>query len=87
MHLAIRVDLGNALLHGTYFCHAQGATERLNLSVHIGLGHMVHINQRQSAHAAARKGLGSPGTDAADTYHHDMRCPNARRRVFAVQPA
>jgi hypothetical protein len=32
----------------------------VDLAIDIGLGHMVHIDQSQAAHAAARQSLGRP---------------------------
>jgi magnesium chelatase family protein len=42
----------------------------MNLPIDIGLGHMVHIHQRDATHSAAGQGFGSPGAYAADTDHH-----------------
>jgi hypothetical protein len=44
-YLAMWMDGGNALLHGINFGHPQGFAGCLDLAVHVGLGHVVHVDQ------------------------------------------
>ena len=73
---ACRVDLRNPLAHGRDLGHAQGVGQRMDLSIDIGLGHMVHVDQRQAPHAAARQTLHSPRAHTTHTHHDHMRLSN-----------
>ena len=60
MHLAAGVYERDTLAHGLHFGLAQRAGESVNLTVDVGLGHVVQINQRDGAHAAARQRFRRP---------------------------
>ncbi len=56
-HDAIGIDVRNALAHRLDFGHTDGGVERMDLSVDVGFGHMVKVNQRQAPHPAAGQGF------------------------------
>ena len=60
MHLAAGVYERDALAHGLHFGLAQRAGKGVNLTIDVGLGHVVQINQRDGAHAAARQRFRRP---------------------------
>ena len=72
-NFAIRIDLRNAFTHGLYLGLAQRLGQRVNLAIDVRFGHMVQINQGQSANSAARQRFGRPGPHTANTDHRDMR--------------
>jgi hypothetical protein len=57
----------------------------MDLAVDVGFGHVVQVDQRQRADAAAGQRLRRPGTDAADADDGDVRAPDRGRAVHAVQ--
>jgi len=53
-------DVGNAASHHLGFRGAHRALECLHLTVDVGLGDMIEINQRDPTHAASRQRLCAP---------------------------
>ena len=45
LHLAMRVDLRDALTHGFDLGLANRVSQRMDLAVDVGLSHMIHIDQ------------------------------------------
>ena len=87
VHLAARVDVGDALAQRLHLGLAERGAQRLHLAVDVGLGHMVQVDQRQRRDAAARQRLGRPGADAAQADDGDARGAHARVAGVAVQAA
>ena len=56
----------------------------MHLPIHIGLGDMVEIDERQCADSAACQGFRSPGADTTDAYDDRMRATDAGRRSLTV---
>ena len=46
---------------------------------------MVHVDEGEFTHAAARQRLGGPGAHAADAHHDDVRGADARGARHAIQ--
>ncbi|MEF7617465.1 hypothetical protein V4F39_26385 [Aquincola sp. MAHUQ-54] len=59
-HLALGVDVGEALLQSVDLGLAQGGADRLDLPIHVGLADVVQIDQHQGRHAAACKRFRGP---------------------------
>ena len=53
-----RVNLRNAFAHGFDLGLPEGAGQRMDLAVDVGLGDVVHVDQRQACDAAARQRFG-----------------------------
>ena len=66
------IDQANPLAHGLDLGLTQGRTQRMHLSVDIGFGNMVHIDQCQAANAAACKCLRGPRADATNANDGNM---------------
>ncbi len=72
-HLALRIDECDTLPHRFNFGHADSGGQRVDLSIDVGLSHMVHINQRQLAHPASSQSFSSPRTDSANARDGHVR--------------
>lgn len=66
-HLRFGIDIRDTLLHDLGFIFADGGMERDELTVDIGHGHVVGINERDRADADSRKRLRAERADTADT--------------------
>ena len=71
-----RIDLQNTVLHGQHLGLTQRVGDRVQLTVDIRLGHMVHVDQAELPHAAARQTLHSPRAHTTHTHHDHMRLSN-----------
>ena len=60
MHLAARMDVGDALAQRFGLGLSERRAERLHLAIDVGLGDMVQIDQGQFGDAAARQCFGRP---------------------------
>ena len=58
----------------------------MNLSVDVGFGHMVEVDQGDMPNAAAGKGLSRPGPYPANADHHHMGLLDALRPCNPIQP-
>ena len=65
--------------------YVNGAFERVNLSIDIGLRHVVQIDQGQAPHPAARQGFHRPRAHATDPHHGNVRLANGLGARHAVQ--
>ena len=45
----------------------------MDLTVHVRIGDMIEVDQRQASDPAAGERLGRPGPDTPDANHHRMR--------------
>eukprot|EP01034_Spumella_vulgaris_P024434 gene24434-30779_t len=52
IHQTLRVDRGNALTHGLNLGLPGGVGQGMNLTVDVGLGDVIHVDERQTASAA-----------------------------------
>ena len=69
------------------FCPAHCRTQGLNLSVDIGLGHMVQIDQGERRYTAACQSLYGPRAHAAQANNRHSKCPQTRIGRLTVQTA
>ena len=79
------MDLRDAIAHGLHLGLAHGVVQGMDLTVDVGLGDMVQIDQCDGADAAAGQGLRRPGAHPANAHHRDMRCADRRSTGHAVQ--
>ena len=86
-YLACRIDLQHTLGHHLYLGHAQGAGQCVQLTVDIGLGDMVQVDQCQLANGAACQCFGRPRAHATDTQHTDMCLPESCQCLLAIESA
>ena len=84
--LAGRVVAGNALAHGLRFGLPQCAVGGVKLAVDVGLGYVVHINQRNAPYAAARQRFSRPRAHAAYAHNSYMRLRQCLCARCAVEP-
>lgn len=83
---ALRVDLLNPVAHGVHLGLSQSAGQGMNLTVDVGLCHVIQIHQRDPAHTTAGQRLGGPGTHATDAHDHHVGVKNCLRTADAVEP-
>ena len=84
MHGDVGRDVADALRHHLDLGGAQRAGERMDLSVDVGLGHMVQVDEGEASHAAARQRLGRPGADTANADNDDMGLPEPLAAGFSI---
>ncbi len=84
LHSAAGSDTGYPLLHRSNLGGTQGRIRRMDLSIDVGLGNMIQIDQRETANSASCKRLGCPGPDASQPDHAGMRIGQAGKRSLAV---
>ena len=75
MHGGVGRDVVDALRHHLDLGGAQRAGERMDLTVDVGLGHVVQVDEGEATHTAARQRLGRPGADTANADNDDMGLP------------
>ena len=56
----------------------------MDLTVDVGLGHVIQVDEGEAPHAAARQRLGRPGADTANTDNDDMGLPEPLAAGFSV---
>ncbi len=86
MHPTGRVDRADARGHLVDLRLAHGAVDGLDLPVGIGDADVVQVEQADLADAAARQGLGDPGTDPAEPDHRHVRSGQPLEPVAPVKP-
>ena len=85
MHLACRIDLRNTLTHCLNLGLAQRGFQGMDLSVDVGLGYVVQINQRELTNTTASKGFHRPGTNPSNTCDHHVGCSDAGSSSHSIQ--
>ena len=85
VHGAGGVDLQDAPVQRGYFGQAEIVGERVELAVGVGFGHVVQINQRELADAAARQRLHRPRAHAARAHHANIGLGKALQGGRAVE--
>ena len=85
-HAAVGRVTGDAQAHSLNFGHAYGRVGGVDLAVDIRFGDMVHIHQRDAAHAAARQTFSRPRTHAAYADHQHMGSAYVRRAIHTIKP-
>ena len=86
-HRATRVDAPDPLREHLHFGTPDLALHRGKLAVGVGDADIVHVDQRQAAHARTRQRLGGPGTDAAHADHRHVGARKAFQRVASIKTA
>ena len=90
VHPAVRMKPGNARLHGQHLGLAERGVGGVYLTVDVGFGYVVQVDQRDLPDAAARQRFCGPGSHATDACYGHMRAGNrisARRAVQAQDAA
>ena len=59
----------------------------MDLTVDVGLRHVVQVNEGELAHARTRKGLCRPRSDATNAHHHDMGVEDGLSTCHAIEPS
>ena len=85
VHGAVRVDPAQALGHHFDLGLADGAVQRMQLTVGIADADVIQVKQRNLAHAAARHGFRRPGTYATDADDRHMGRAQALKAFDAIQ--
>ena len=83
---AVGRDVEQTIAHHRDFRRAQRGAQRVHLTVQIGLGDVIEVDQGQVADAGAGQRLGGPRTDAADPHHAHMRGAQPRQAGVAEHP-
>ena len=87
VHLAARMDGGDALAQRRHLGLAQRVVQRLHLAVDVGFGDLVQVEQHQLCHATACQGLNRPRPDPTQPHDGDAGCAQAAVTRVAVQAA
>ena len=74
-------------LHGLPLGLTQRGCQCVNLPVHVGLGDVIHVDQREPPDAAARQRLSGPRAHTANADHHDMGVKNRLRAFDTIESA
>src|SRR5690606_32170554 len=85
VHRAVGVDGGDAPRHDLDLGHAEGGRVRHDLAVDVGLGDVVHVDQRDRPDPASRQRLGRPRADPADAHHAHVADGDAGHAGGAVE--
>lgn len=85
LHHATGVNPRDAITHCQHLGLPDGFGDCVDLSVHIGFSHVVHVDQCDSAHPAASEGLCGPRPDAADADHDYVGGTNPRSAGNTIQ--
>jgi hypothetical protein len=62
-------------VHGVDFREPNRRHRGVQLTVEIGLGDMVKVDQRQMTNPTARQCFSRPGSNSTETNDHDMGAP------------
>ncbi len=90
VHVATRVDAGNPFAHRLHLGLTKRGVQSMDLPIHVRLGNMVQVDQRDSGHPTASKCFCRPRADTANADHYDMGAGYSARTsnpIQAIKPA